>query len=109
MPHLRCEMEQGLATIVLNNPPQNRLSLQMADELCEIVNVIGRSEARAVLLKAEGPDFSFGGDIVPWAGMSVQELRTSFERYLSVFNHSSEYLYRLWLPYRDSASAVVSS
>jgi len=86
MPHLRCEMEQGLATIVLNNPPQNRLSLQMADELCEIVNVIGRSEARAVLLKAEGPDFSFGGDIVPWPGMSVQELRTSFERYLSVFN-----------------------
>lgn len=86
MPHLRCEIKQGLATIVLNNPPQNRLSPQMADELCEIVNVIGRSEARAVLLKAEGPDFSFGGDIVPWPGMSPQELRTSFERYLSVFN-----------------------
>src|SRR6516165_9930737 len=86
MPHLRCEMEQGLATIVLNNPPQNRLSLQMADELCEIVNVIGRSEARAVLLKAEGPDFSFGGDIVPWPAMTPQELRTLFERYLSVFN-----------------------
>ena len=86
MPHLHCEMEQSLATVVLNNPPQNRLSSQTADELREIVNVIGRSEARAVLLKAEGPDFSLGGDIVPWPGMSPQELRTSFERYLSVFN-----------------------
>src|ERR1700747_356981 len=57
MPHLRCEIEQGLATIVLDNPPQNRLAPQMADELCEIVNAVGRSEARAVLLQAEGPDF----------------------------------------------------
>jgi enoyl-CoA hydratase/carnithine racemase len=86
MPHLNCQIEQGLGTIVLNNPPQNRLSPQMADELREIVNVVGRNEARAVLLKAEGPDFSFGGDIVPWPGMSPHELRTSFERYLSVFN-----------------------
>ena len=37
MPHLRCEIEQDLATIVLNNPPQNRLAPQMVDELCEIV------------------------------------------------------------------------
>jgi hypothetical protein len=86
MPHLRCEIEQGLATVVLNNPPQNRLSPRMADELCEIVNVVDRSEARVVLLKAEGPDFSFGGDIVPWPALSPHELRALFERYLSAFN-----------------------
>ena len=86
MPLLRSEIEQGLATIVLNNPPQNRLTPQMVDELCEIVNVVGKSEARAVLLYAEGPDFSFGGDIVPWPAMSPRELRTLFERYLSAFN-----------------------
>jgi enoyl-CoA hydratase/carnithine racemase len=86
MPRLRCEIEQGLATIVLNNPPQNRLTPQMVDELCEIVNVVGQSEARAVLLYAEGPDFNFGGDIVPWPAMSPRELRTLFERYLSAFN-----------------------
>jgi enoyl-CoA hydratase/carnithine racemase len=86
MPHLRCEIKQGLATIVLNNPPQNRLAPQMVDELSEIVDVVGRSEARAVLLQAEGPDFSFGGDIVPWPAMSPPELRTLFERYLSAFN-----------------------
>ena len=78
MPHLRCEIEQGFATIVLNNPPQNRLAPQMVDELCEILNLVGKSEARAVLLYAEGPDFSFGGDIVPWPAMSPRELRTLF-------------------------------
>lgn len=86
MLHLRCEIKQGLATIVLNNPPQNRLAPQMVDELSEIVNVVGRSEVRAVLLQAEGSDFSFGGDIVPWPAMSPPELRTLFERYLSAFN-----------------------
>jgi enoyl-CoA hydratase/carnithine racemase len=86
MPHLRCEIEKGLATIVLNNPPQNRLAPQMIDELCDIVDFVGRSEARAALLRAEGPDFSFGGDIVPWPAMSARELRTLFQRYLSAFN-----------------------
>jgi enoyl-CoA hydratase/carnithine racemase len=50
---------------VLNNPPQNRLDEQLADELAEALNAVGRSDARAVLLRADGPDFSFGGDIVP--------------------------------------------
>jgi enoyl-CoA hydratase/carnithine racemase len=86
MPHLRCEIEKGLATIVLNNPPQNRLAPQMVDELSDIVDAVGRSDARAALLRAEGPDFSFGGDIVPWPAMSPRELRTLFERYLSAFN-----------------------
>ena len=86
MPHLRCEIDRGLATIILDNPSQNRLSVQMADELHEIVNVVGRSGARAALLKAEGPDFSFGGDIAPWPAMSPHELRALFARYLSAFN-----------------------
>jgi enoyl-CoA hydratase/carnithine racemase len=52
MPHLRCEIEQNLATIVLNNPPQKRLAPQMVDELGEILAVVGASEARALLFQA---------------------------------------------------------
>lgn len=52
MPHLRCEIEQNLATIVLNNPPQKRLAPQMVDELGEIIAVVGASEARALLFQA---------------------------------------------------------
>jgi enoyl-CoA hydratase/carnithine racemase len=65
MSHLTYTVEDRVATLVLNNPPQNRLDEQLADELAEALNAVGRSDARAVLLRADGPDFSFGGDIVP--------------------------------------------
>ena len=86
MAHLTCTMADGLATIVLNNPPQNRLTTQLCDELECAVQEISASEARAVLLRAEGPDFSYGGDIEPWPQWERRELRTQFERYMTVFN-----------------------
>jgi enoyl-CoA hydratase/carnithine racemase len=86
MSHLSCTIDNQLATIVLNRPPQNRIDEQMADELAIAIATIGQSDARAVLLRADGPDFSFGGDIVPWQGMNRSELRALFERYMNVFN-----------------------
>ncbi|MGO4287481.1 enoyl-CoA hydratase/isomerase family protein [Bosea sp. TAB14] len=79
-------MDDGLATLVLANPPQNRIGGQMIDELADALDEIERGEARALLVHAEGPDFSFGGDIVRWTEMSIRELRTSFETYLAAFN-----------------------
>lgn len=86
MSHLRYSIENALATIALTNPPQNRLSPQMLDELDAALDAVGNSGARALLLHAEGPDFSFGGDIVPWPDLSARELRTVFERYMVTFN-----------------------
>jgi enoyl-CoA hydratase/carnithine racemase len=86
MSQLQYKIDDGLASIVLTNPPQNRLSAQMSDELAEALAQIGRSEARALLLHAEGPDFSFGGDIAPWPAMGPRELRSLFERYMATFN-----------------------
>jgi enoyl-CoA hydratase/carnithine racemase len=86
MPHLRYAIEDALATITLTNPPQNRLTPQMLGELDAALDAVGNSETRAVLLYAEGPDFSFGGDIVPWPDLSARELRTLFENYMTTFN-----------------------
>ncbi|WP_280885711.1 enoyl-CoA hydratase/isomerase family protein [Streptomyces sp. LBL] len=80
------EDEAAIAEIVLAHPPQNRLTAQLIDELGEAVADIGRSEARAVLLRAEGPAFSFGGDFTAWRGMTARELRATFDRYLDVYN-----------------------
>ena len=80
MPHLRYGIEDDLATVILNNPPQNRLSVEMLDELAQGLDMIGQSAARAVLLRADGPDFSFGGDIVPWLDASMAQRRALFER-----------------------------
>jgi enoyl-CoA hydratase/carnithine racemase len=86
MSHLTYSIEDRVATLTLNNPPQNRIDEQMANELADALEAVTRSDARAVLLRSDGPDFSFGGDITTWPGADVRELRTLFERYMSVFN-----------------------
>ena len=75
MAQLHYEIADGLATVVLNNPPQNRLGIAMLDNLADALDNIGRSGARALLLRADGPDFSFGGDIVPWPDATIAQLR----------------------------------
>lgn len=94
MPHLTYSIDDGVAILVLTNPPQNRIDPQMATELADALDAIGRSSARAVLVRAEGPDFSFGGDIVDWPDAEVRELRALFAGYMQVFNQ----LERLPLP-----------
>lgn len=86
MSHLSYYIDDCLATIVLTNPPQNRLSPQMVDEFDAAITAISESEARALLLRAEGEDFCFGGDIVPWPEMSQRELRTLIEHFMTTFN-----------------------
>ena len=86
MPHLTVTFDENLATIVLDRPPQNRIDDQVVDELAAAITAIERSDARAVLVRSEGQNFSFGGDIMSWPGADVRELRSRFEHYMSVFN-----------------------
>jgi enoyl-CoA hydratase/carnithine racemase len=86
MPHLTHSIEDGVATLTLANPPQNRIDEQMANDLAAALDAVGRSDARALVLRGDGPDFSWGGDITPWPDADVRELRSLFERYTSVFN-----------------------
>ncbi|GAA4550322.1 enoyl-CoA hydratase/isomerase family protein [Pseudonocardia xishanensis] len=86
MAHLTWTVDDDVATLVLDNPPQNRIGLEMVEELGEALDAVERSDARAVLLRAEGADFSFGGDIEPWPDWDERELRANFERFLSTFN-----------------------
>jgi enoyl-CoA hydratase/carnithine racemase len=87
MPHLHLEISpNGVATVILDNPPQNRISDQMVGELHEANQAIESSSARAILLMAAGQDFSFGGDIMPWPEKDARQLRPTFERYMRVFN-----------------------
>ncbi|NUX56713.1 enoyl-CoA hydratase/isomerase family protein [Paraburkholderia youngii] len=83
---LTVNFDDGLATIVIDRPPQNRIDDQMIDELATAVAAIERSDARAVLVRSEGENFSFGGDIMTWPEANVRELRARFAHYMSVFN-----------------------
>ena len=65
MTQLTCIVEHGVATITFDNAPQNRIGDQMVDELAAAMARVATSDARAMLLSAGGPDFSFGGDSLP--------------------------------------------
>ncbi|WP_432853440.1 enoyl-CoA hydratase/isomerase family protein [Amycolatopsis sp. CA-161197] len=88
MPQLSLSRDSSehVAVLTLHNPPQNRIGVPMTTELLAAVDEITAHGARAVVLHAEGPDFSYGGDIVPWEGQDVRELRASFELFLRAFN-----------------------
>ena len=78
MSHISVTIEGNLARLVLSNPPQNRLSQEFFDELRDAISLIAGSGVRAALLSAKGPDFSYGGDIVPWPTLSPDQLRAAF-------------------------------
>lgn len=78
--------EGSVEILTIEHPPQNRIGDQMVAELAEALDAVERNGARAVVLRAEGPDFCFGGDIRTWPDASTQDLRATFTRYLDVFN-----------------------
>ncbi|MGW7546636.1 hypothetical protein ACWGKQ_36835 [Streptomyces sp. NPDC054770] len=57
---VRFEQDGDVGSIVLCDPP-NRVSRQYADDLREAVHQAGESRIRALLVRAEGADFSLGG------------------------------------------------
>ena len=71
MRHLTYSIEDRVATLVLDNPPQNRIDEQMTNELDDALDGITRSGARAVLLR-EGPDFSYVKTNLPLAVDAVE-------------------------------------
>ncbi|MFZ6647435.1 enoyl-CoA hydratase/isomerase family protein [Undibacterium sp. TJN25] len=86
MSHLNCTIDQQVAILTLDHVPQNRIDDQMVEELAEALSMITNSDARAVLVCAAGADFSYGGDILPWPERDRAQLRSTFERYMEVFN-----------------------
>src|SRR5260221_14506107 len=79
MRHAVVTMEDDLGTIVLSNPPQNRLSQQFFQEMRDGMFELLDRGARVAVLSADGPDFSYGGDIVPWRMLEPHQLRAAFE------------------------------
>lgn len=75
MPAFHYSIDAGLATFVLSNPPQNRLSADLVGGFAQAINAVkADSSVRAVLLRAEGDDFSFGGDISAWLALTPAQM-----------------------------------
>ncbi|MEM9622160.1 MAG: enoyl-CoA hydratase/isomerase family protein [Pseudomonadota bacterium] len=87
MTALDCTFDDGIATLTFNNPPQNRLSTALSTALAAAVqDVAQRTDARVLLLNANGPDFSYGGDISAWPGMSAEQFNEALTQTLALAN-----------------------
>jgi enoyl-CoA hydratase/carnithine racemase len=73
---IRFERQNTIGRIVLANPPYNRLDLQFSGCLRQAVHDASESDIRVLVVQAEGPHFSFGGEVREWPGKDVNWFRT---------------------------------
>lgn len=87
MPKLQLTIDANIATLVIDNPPQNRLSTELlADFGAAVRTMASDPHLRAVLVRANGPDFSFGGDISTWLEIEPRQMRENIAGFLEAFN-----------------------
>jgi enoyl-CoA hydratase/carnithine racemase len=82
----RVSFDDEVAVLTLSTPLNNRFGVEVMDDLDHAIDELTGRKARAVLLCADGPDFSRGGDVRPWGKLEAHEINTIFERYMDGFN-----------------------
>ena len=69
------DVDHGVATILLQRPPMNALSLQMQREIRDAAEEVGsRSDVGAVILYGGPKVFAAGADIKEMGGMTYQDM-----------------------------------
>src|ERR1700751_326962 len=76
MTTIRFERDGAIGNIVLANPPFNRLDLRFAEALRIAMHQASKSDIRVLVVRSEGPHFSFGGEVREWPGKDVNWFRT---------------------------------
>src|SRR5579862_3861712 len=76
MSTIRFERDGAVGNIVLANPPFNRLDLRFMEDLRVAVHQASQSDIRVLVVRAEGPHFSFGGEVREWPGKDINWFRT---------------------------------
>src|ERR1700751_2545522 len=73
---VRFERHNAVGHIVLANPPDNLLNIHFSECLQKAVHEASDSDIRVLLVRAEGPDFSHGGDILDFIDRDANSFRT---------------------------------
>lgn len=75
MQSVKYERSGDVGHVILSNPPHNLLNVEVCEELRAAVVAATSQDIRALLLRAEGPNFTKGGDVAVLAGLSATEFR----------------------------------
>ena len=79
--HIVCDRGDAIATITMNRPERrNALSFEHIEELIDALGAVAASDARVVILAANGPVFCAGHDYGDMAERDLAGFRTLFAR-----------------------------
>jgi len=70
------ERRNAVGSIVLANPPYNRIDGRFPAALREAVHEASESDIRVLVVRAEGPNFNLGGEVREWPGKDANWFRT---------------------------------
>jgi enoyl-CoA hydratase/carnithine racemase len=73
---IKFEQTDAVGHIVLANPPKNLIASDFSNALKLAVHEASESNIRALLVRAEGPNFSQGGDVLDFLEKSANQFRT---------------------------------
>ncbi|CAD0187212.1 Carnitinyl-CoA dehydratase [Ruegeria sp. THAF57] len=71
----------GVGILTLNRPPQNRVTLKAFEDLVAGCRTHIHNGCRAIMFRADGPDFCLGGDFRTWKVLDTHEKRR--ERFMT--------------------------
>ena len=94
MPSVRYERSGAVGHIILCNPPHNLLNVEFYEQLRDAVLSATSDDLRAVLVRAEGPNFCSGGDPEVLPKMNLQ----AFRPFIAEFNRTYRALEALPVP-----------
>src|SRR5258708_30796767 len=83
-------VDSAIARITIDHPVDNRINFEMREELLEAIEQVAASDARVLVIKAAGENFSLGGDVRDWSGVSVAVLRPQIEVFARALDHLHE-------------------
>jgi enoyl-CoA hydratase/carnithine racemase len=86
--------EGSVGYILLNNPPDQSLGRQFADDLLAAVHQASESDIRALVVRSEGKDFGTGGAVAEWPGKT----RNWFRTFIAEVNQAYEAIEALEIP-----------
>jgi enoyl-CoA hydratase/carnithine racemase len=73
---IKFEQNDAVGQIVLANPPKNLIASNFSDCLKRAVHEASETNIRALLIRAEGPNFSQGGDVLDFLEKDTNQFRT---------------------------------
>ena len=82
--HVKLERKEGLLVLTLANPDGNRIGLGVLEGLRAAMVELKRPETRAMLLRAEGPVFTYGADLTEFVTRPPAELLVLMQEYVDI-------------------------